>query len=244
MTDIAHPGGRVARPTDGRTVSVGPLDVASVLAVLAALGAIFYFSPTERVQGDVFRILYVHLSMAWLAYAAFSIVFGASVAYLLRRRRGADNLARAAAEIGLVCTSLVLATGVLWGRPVWGVWWTWDARLTTTLVLWFSYVGYFMVRSAILDPDRAARVGAVIGIVGFVNVPVVQLSVTWWRTLHPAPSVTRPGALTPEMTAVLFVSLIAFSLLFARLITLRLGVLRAQGALVDLIRRHETREGA
>src|SRR3989442_12611424 len=115
VTDIAHPGGRVARPTDGRTVSVGPLDVASVLAVLAALGAIFYFSPTERVQGDVFRILYVHLSMAWLAYAAYSIVFGASVAYLLRRRRGADNLDRAAAEIGRVCTSLVLATGVLCG---------------------------------------------------------------------------------------------------------------------------------
>lgn len=213
------------------------LDVATALALIAALGAIFVASPAERVQGDVFRIFYVHIALAWLAYLAFAIVFGASIAYLWRRRTGADDLARASAEIGMLCTTLVLVTGSLWGRAVWGVWWTWDARLTTTLVLWFLYAGYLMVRSAIGDPARAARVAAVVGVVGFVDVPIVQLSVTWWRTLHPPPTIGRAGALPPEMLAVVVIALVAFTLLFGRLLVLRRDVLRAEAVLRDLVER-------
>jgi heme exporter protein C len=212
------------------------LDLAIGLAVPLALYAIFVRSPAERVQGEVFRIFYVHISMAWLAYLAFLVVFVGSLLYLWRRKVAADQVARAAAEVGVVCTTFVLITGVLWGRPVWGVWWTWDARLTTTMVLWFIYVGYLMARSAIVDADRAARIAGVIGVIGFANVPVVQLSVTWWRTLHPAPSITRPGALPPEMTAVLIASLIAFTLVFTRLVWLRVELLRAQAEVQRLAR--------
>jgi heme exporter protein C len=231
-------------PSTARTVPLGggrvPLlafDCLTALAMLAALYAIFVLSPAERVQGEVFRIFYVHLPLALLAYAAFLVVFVASIAHLWRRSPTADRVARAAAEVGVVFTSLVLVTGSLWGRPVWGVWWTWDARLTTTLVLWFVYVGYLMVRSAIAEPERAARIAAVIGIVGFVDVPIVQLSVTWWRTLHPQPTLTTPGALPPEMLSVLLVSLAAFGLLFARLVILRMEVIGVEMELQRLAQR-------
>lgn len=227
----------VARPSAGRVGPIGALDAASAAGMLAALYAIFVVSPAERVQGEVFRIFYVHLSLAWLAFLAFFLVFAASIAYLWRRWPGADRLARASAELGVVCTTLVLATGVLWGRPVWGVWWTWDARLTTTLVLWFVYAGYLMVRSAIADEARAARIAAVLGIVGFVDVPIVQLSVTWWRTLHPQPTVTMPGALPPAMWTVLMVTMVAFSLLFARLLVGRLRLLAAHAEARALAQR-------
>lgn len=238
MSQAVAPARRpgVARAPVGRAFAFGPLDVASAVALVAALYGIFVMSPAERVQGEVFRIFYVHLSLAWLAYLAFFLVFVASIAYLWRRRPGADHLARAAAELGVVCTTLVLVTGVLWGRPVWGVWWTWDARLTTTLVLWFIYVGYLMARSAIADPDRAARVAAVIGVVGFADVPVVQLSVTWWRTLHPQPTLTRPGALPPEMWSVLLIAALAFSLVFVRLLVLRVRLVRAEAEVEQLAR--------
>src|SRR5919204_3612949 len=182
-TSVGAIPGQAARPAErlgaGRA-RPGLFDLVVALAVLADLYAIFAISPAERVQGDVFRIVYVHVPMGWLCYVAFATVFGASIAYLWKRRPGADHLARAAAEVGVLFTTLLLVTGVLYGRPVWGVWWTWDARLTTTLVLWFVYVGYLMVRSAIAEPERSARIGAVLGIVGFANVPLVQLSVSWW----------------------------------------------------------------
>jgi heme exporter protein C len=213
------------------------VDTLTALAVLVALYAIFIGSPAERVQGDVFRIFYVHVALAWLAYVAYALVFVGSVSYLWRGWQGGDRLARAAAELGVLCTTLVLVTGSLWGRPVWGVWWTWDARLTTTLVLWFLYVGYLMVRSAIVAPRRAARVAAVAGIAAFVDVPIVQLSVTWWRTLHPAPSVGRPDALAPAMLLTLALTVAASALVFGRLLSLRLAQLRARAELERLVRQ-------
>lgn len=203
------------------------LEVGAFLAVCYALYAALVLSPPERVQGEVFRIIYVHVPMGWLMYGAFFATFVASGAYLWKRRRTADQIAHAAAEVGVVLTTLVLLSGMIWARPVWGVWWTWDARLTTTLVLWFIYVGYLMVRSAISDPDRSARIAAVIGVVGFLNVPVVQLSVNWWRTLHPQPSVTS-GGLTGEMWTVLLTALAAFALVAVRLVILRVQLLRTE----------------
>jgi heme exporter protein C len=168
---------------------------------------------------------------------AYALVFVGSVSYLWRGWQGGDRLARAAAELGVLCTTLVLVTGSLWGRPVWGVWWTWDARLTTTLVLWFLYVGYLMVRSAVVAPRRAARVAAVVGIAAFVDVPIVQLSVTWWRTLHPAPSVGRPDALAPAMLLTLALTAAASALVFGRLLSLRLAQLGARAELERLVRQ-------
>ena len=203
------------------------VDLLIALAVLVDLYYI-YQAPAERVQGQVYKILYVHVPMAWISYVAFALVFGASIAYLWKRRPGADYLARASAEVGVLAATLLLVTGVVYGRPVWGVWWTWDARLTTTLIMWFVYVGYLMLRSAIADPERSARIGAVLGIVAFANVPLVQLSVTWWRTLHPPPSVAQPGSMSGDILFGMLFSFVVFLLVFARLTMLRASLFRSQ----------------
>ena len=229
----------LTRPAAGGAAAVkvpafGLLDVLNALGVLAMLYAAFAIAPAERVQGDVFRILYVHVPMAWLAYLAFFVVLVGSVGYLWRRSRRLDDVARASAELGVVLTALTLVTGSIYARPVWGIWWTWDARLTTTLVLFFIYVGYLMVRSAIDDPDRAARIAAVIGVFGFVGVLVNYFSVSLWRTLHPEPTVTRSSGMTAEMAIALVVAVVGFTLVYARLMTRRVGLIRAQERLSAL----------
>ena len=200
----------------------------TMVAMLAAMYAALLYAPTERVQGHVQRIFYVHVPLAWNAYLAFFVVFVASIVYLWKRSAWWDALARASAEIGLVFTSLVLITGSLWARPIWGTWWSWDARLTTSLVLWFIYLGYLLVRSSVTDRQRAARFGAVLGIVGFVDVPIIHQSVVWWRTLHPESVVLAPGgpAMPPSMLLSLGLSMIAFTLLYAYLLRLRFGAER------------------
>jgi heme exporter protein C len=203
------------------------LGVATAVALLAALAMALLYAPTERVQGDVQRIFYFHVPAAWIAYLAFAVVLVGSVAYLWQRELRWDMLAQASAEIGVVFTTLALVTGSIWGRAVWGTWWTWDARLTTTLILWFIYAGYLMLRAYVGERERAARSCAVLGIVGFIDVPIVHMSVQWWRTLHPQPVVVRPGdapALPPTMLTTLLVALLAFTLLYALLLVLRLWV--------------------
>jgi heme exporter protein C len=155
---------------------------------------------------------------AWLAYFSFFLIFVSSIAYLLTHRPGWDRLARAAAELGFVFTTLVLLTGSMWGRPIWGTWWTWDARLTTTLILWFIYLAYFALRSYVSDPERKARYAAVLGIIGFVDVPIIHMSVLWWRTLHPQPLVT----------------LLAFFVLYVFLLVEKYELERVKDTLVDL----------
>jgi heme exporter protein C len=201
------------------------LGVATAVALLAAMAMALLYAPTERVQGDVQRIFYFHVPAAWVAYLAFAVVLVGSIAYLWRRELRWDMLAQASAEIGVVFTTLALVTGSIWGRAVWGTWWTWDARLTTTLILWFIYAGYLMLRAYIPERARAARSCAVLGIVGFIDVPIVHMSVQWWRTLHPQPVVVRAGeapALPPTMMTTLLVALLAFTLLYALLLVLRL----------------------
>ena len=196
------------------------LSVGSMVLMPLSMAVIFLYPPTERVQGPVQRVFYLHLPLAWIAYLAFLVVFAASVAYLVKRDDRWDLLARAAAEVGVVFTTLVLITGSLWARPIWGTWWSWDARLTTTLVLWFIYLGYLMLRSYVVDEQRAARYSAVLGIVGFLDVPIIHQSVTWWRTLHPESVVLAPGgpAMPPSMLQTLGLSLLAFTVLFAWLL--------------------------
>lgn len=209
-----------------------PLALSTTALLPLSLAAIFLYAPTERTQGDVQRVFYLHLPLAWIAYLAFFMVFVASVLYLWKAAARWDALARSAAELGVVFTTLVLVTGSLWARPIWGTWWSWDARLTTTLVLWFIYVGYLMLRSYVADERRGARYAAVLGIVGFIDVPIIHQSVTWWRTLHPGPIVAAPGGpnMPPSMVATLLLSLVAMTLLFAWLLQRRyqLELLRAE----------------
>src|SRR6266571_9573394 len=188
---------------------------ATVATGIAALAMILGYAPTDRVQGIVQRIFYFHVPMAWVAYLAFGVVLVASVAYLWKRDLRWDTIARASVEIGVVFTTLVLITGSLWGKPIWNTWWTWDGRLTSTLVLWFIYVGYIMLRAYTPDPERAARFGAILGIVGFLDVPIVHFSVQWWRTLHPEPVVARSDPQLPlEMVVTLVVSIVAVTLIY------------------------------
>ena len=207
------------------------------VSVAVSLLLIFFVAREAEASmgGQLQRIFYFHVPAAWAAYLAFGIVFLGSVAYLRTDARRWDLLAHSAAELGVVFTSLVLITGPIWAHPVWGTWWQWDARLTSTLVMWLTYVGYLMLRGLSADPSKTGRLAAVVGIIGFVNVPIVHFSVQWWRTLHPSgPTVAdmerSSGLGSPELLA-FFASLIAFTLLFAWLMAARVRL----GRLADRV---------
>ncbi|MCC6173690.1 MAG: cytochrome c biogenesis protein CcsA [Chloroflexi bacterium] len=216
----------------------------TLLAMLATLYAALIYAPTERVQGDIQRVFYFHVPMAWNAYLAFFVVFVASIVYLWKRSRWWDAVARSSAEVGLLFTTLVLVTGSIWARPIWGTWWSWDARLTTTLILWFIYVGYLMLRSSVPERDRAARYSAVLGIVGFLDIPIIHKSVEWWRTLHPESVVLATGgpAMPPTMQITLGIALLAFTLLYVCLVRLRFHTELVQDEVRFL--RHQILEGS
>lgn len=205
-------------------------------AIALAVGIVMAFgvAPREVSQGNVQRIMYVHPPLAWVAYVAFAVVAAASITYLVRRRPGADRLAHASAEVGVVFTGLAIATGSIWGKPTWGTWWTWDARLTSVAILFVMYVGYLLLRATIDDRERAARYCAVLGIVAALDMPLVHFSVYWWRTLHQPPSLLKPGGFTGSgaILTPLLVNVAAFTLLYAYLVAKRARLLRAErGAL-------------
>lgn len=194
------------------------------LIMVAALAAIFVYVPTDRVQGVVQRIFYFHVPLALVTFAAFGITACASAAYLWSGNRRWDHWAYASAEVGVVFCSLVLITGPIWAKPIWGTWWTWDARLTTTLILWLIYASYLMLRGLTIHSEQGARFAAVLGIVGALDIPIINRSVYWWRTIHPAVLITREGGTglgDPRMQLTLLVSAVAFVLLFAWLVWLR-----------------------
>ncbi len=192
----------------------------TVIVIAIALYMALYYAPREATMGDAQRIFYFHVPSAWIGFLAFFIVFVSSVLYLTKGTRKWDALALSAAEIGVVFTTLVLLTGPIWAKAAWGAFWVWDARLTTTLILWFIYIGYLTLRSTV-DDVRKARLAAVLGIVGFLDVPVIYVSVTVWRTMHPALVISEPGGLEPAMRTTLFVALASFTLLFALLLVAR-----------------------
>jgi heme exporter protein C len=206
----------------------------SALALAIGLVMAFGVAPRETSQGNVQRIMYVHPPLAWVAYVAFAVVAAASIVYLVRRRPAADRLAHASAEVGVLFTGLAIATGSIWGKPTWGTWWTWDARLTSVAILFVMYVGYLLLRGTIEDRERAARYCAVLGIVAALDMPLVHFSVYWWRTLHQPPSLMKPGGFSgsPAILWPLLVNLAAFTLLYAYLVAKRARLLRAErGAL-------------
>ena len=206
------------------------LGVLTWISLAASLFLIFFVAreADDTMGGQLQRIFYFHVPAAWAAYLAFAIVFLGSIAYLRTGARRWDLLAHSAAEIGVVFTTLVLITGPIWARPVWGTWWQWDARLTSALVMWLTYIGYLLLRGLSTEPSRTGRLAGVVGVLGFINVPIVHFSVQWWRTLHPqgpTPAALDQGSGlgSPELLA-FFVSLTAFTLLFAWLMATRIGL--------------------
>ena len=221
----------------------GYLVVLSGLFMLADLYLIFVVAPTDAVLGHVQRVFYFHVPIAIMSFLAFFLVFLASIAYVVRRDGKWDQLAHSCAEVGVVFVTLALLTGIIWGRPLWNTWWTWEPRLTTTLILWLIYVSYLMIRSYASNQQQAARYSAVVGIVGFVDVPIVYYSVVWWRSIHPSPVVgpfAQANALEPIMLWILLFSMVTFLLLFAYLVAERTALRnsedRLQGMRLELRR--------
>lgn len=200
------------------------------LAATVLLGLLVV--PPDAAQGDVQRIMYVHVPSAWLAYAAFFVTLAGGVLYLARRELRFDRVAAASAEIGLLFTGLTIATGAIWGKATWGKWWDWDPRLTTTAILFVVYAGYLLLRQSLTDRHRRARLAAVFGIVGFLNVPIVHFSVLWWRGLHQPPTIIRPGDPTIDhvLLANLLASVASFTLVYLWLLRRRVGLEAARDA--------------
>ena len=200
-----------------------PLTIAAVVAVAITYIRAMFFTPLEAIQGPAQKILYVHAPAAWVAFMAFGLVAIASVLYLWLREDRLDRIAESSAEVGVVFTTVVLTTGPLWGRPIWGAYWTWDARLTLTLFLWFIYVAYLVMRGAIEDHDMRARYSAVLGILGALLIPFIHLSVYLFRTLHPQPILMKPSApsLPSEMLITLLMAFGSFTLLYVALLRAR-----------------------
>jgi len=206
----------------GYTYRNGLLGLSFVLFV-GALYLVFIYVPTEETMGIVQRIFYFHVPLAWVSFLAFFIVFLGSIRYLWKRALKWDIIASSSAEVGILFTTLFLITGSIWAKPIWGVWWTWSPRLTSALVLWLIYVAYLIVRSYAADEQRAARFSAIVGIVGFIDVPIVALAITLWRTQHPEPVVFQ-GGLTPPMLFTLLVCLAAFSALYCLLLITKVSM--------------------
>src|SRR5438128_3149705 len=192
----------------------------AVLLMLLAAGAIFVYAPTDALQGPVQRIFYLHVSSAIAAYGCFAVVLIGGIVYLWKENATADRLARAGAVVGLVFTTVTLVMVMIWAKPIWGTFWTWDARLTSTLVLWIIYAGYLMVRRLAEPGRQAARFAAVVGIFGFIDVPVVHFSVTWWRTVHPGPIVIN-DALPAQMLVAFLVTMACTLFLAGVMIAIR-----------------------
>jgi len=199
------------------------LIVITYLLILTGLYMAFLYAPEETTMGDVQRIFYFHVPSAWISFIAFFVVCIASIIFLKTGKEKWDRLAASSAEIGVLFIVIVLITGPLWAKPVWETYWTWDARLTTSFVLFLIYVAYLMLRSYVSNKERGARFAAVFGIIGFVDVPIVYMSIRWWRTLHPSPVIAggSDSGLAPEMLTTLLFCLFAFTFLYITLLVLR-----------------------
>ena len=208
------------------------LTTVAVLVLAAGLAAALT-APPDQLQGNLQRLMYVHVPAAWLAFLSFGITFAASAGWLWKRTPRWDRAAAASAEVGVFFTGLTLALGSVWGKPVWGVWWTWDPRLVTTALMFFVYLGYLALRRATLDPTARARRSAVFGVLAFAQVPIVHMSVIWWRTLHQPPTVLKPGDPTIDhwMLATLLLNLVAFTLVYAVLLRSRIRLAVEEQAL-------------
>jgi len=211
-TRVELQGANIKTPRVGLPKASLVLGTLSFIGMMISLWMIFLYAPKDAIEGDAQRIFYFHVSMAWIGMLAFVLLAAASIAYIIRRDERWDWLARAAAESGAVFITLATIMGSIWGKTTWGTWWSWDARMTTVLVLWFMYVAYLMLRSYMGRTTRSAYAGAVLAIVGVIDVPIIYLSVQWWRTLHPGPEVHD---LPMSVLLTLMVSLLTFTVFYS-----------------------------
>jgi heme exporter protein C len=216
---------RPTRPTRPPRTSIW-LALVSFGALIAAQTFAILTSPAEGDMGHLQKIMYVHVPAAWMTFLSFFVVLVFSVRYLWQRRENDDLLAASAAEVGATFNGLTLMLGMIWGRPAWGVWWVWDARLTSTLVLFLIFVGYLALRGFVDDAEQKARWSAAVGAIGAINVPIVYMSVTWWRTLHQPPS--SPATLDPAYTMGLRLNAIALLLMMIYFIRKRYEIARLE----------------
>lgn len=205
-----------------------PFGVFTLVFFIFAQASAVYLSPADRDMGHLQKIMYVHVPAAWVAFAAFFVVFVGSVMYLWKRDHRYDLAAAASAEVGTVFTALTIALGSIWGKPTWGVWWTWDPRLTTTAILLLIFVGYVSLRSFTDDEERRARWSAAVGILGFINVPIVYMSVKWWRTIHQVQS--TPSDMDSTFLYGLLINLAAFTFVMVYYILHRFQTARVERA--------------
>ena len=218
------------------------LALAGGLLLAAGWWLIFMYAPTEAIMGAIQKNLYIHLPLSWWALFSFFLVFLCSVAYLVRPGEHLDRIARSCAEIGVLLTTLTLVTGMLWGRKAWGVWWTWDPRLTTALIMWFIYTAYLLLGGLNLSEQRRRMVRAVVGIVAFADVPLVFLSARLWRSIHPAVFANESGGLEPEMKLVALFSVLAMGFFWLGLVLVRCQQLKSQDRIEDLLSTEQNRE--
>lgn len=221
MTNAETQSDRLMRPIARRVIGIATL---AALIALVVVG--LFVAPPDDVQGDAQRLMYLHVPAAWVAYLAFGVTSLASALYLIRRTRSLvwDRVAGASAELGVIFTGLTLVLGSMWGRPIWGVWWAWDARLVTTAVLFFLYLGYLALRRVPAAPEVRAKRCAIAALIAFVDVPIVHFSVTWWRTLHQEATVFNPeldAKIEGSMAVALWLGVLAFTLLYVYLLDAR-----------------------
>ncbi|UCE79179.1 MAG: cytochrome c biogenesis protein CcsA [Nitrospiraceae bacterium] len=209
-----------------------------IILIPLDLFLIFKVAPTEKIMGDVQRIFYLHVPLAFSAYLGFAGVFFSSILFLWRKNMFWDTAAYTSAEVGVLFSTLVLITGSFWARPVWNVWWTWDPRLITMLILWFIFIGYFLLRKGISDQFKKARYSAVLGIVGVIDIPVVRLATKWWRSIHPRLS-REGGSLDPLMVKIFLFSLLTFLSFTVFLVFFRFRVARVEERVTSLMKRLE-----
>ncbi len=198
------------------------------ILMTAALYAIFIYAPNERIMGPVQKIFYFHVATAWVGFFAFFVVFVCGIVYLRTRNKLADITARCSAEIGLIFTSIVLVTGPIWGRSAWGAWWTWDSRLTTTLILWFLYLAYVLIRASGDSEGQKARFSAVFGVIAFLDIPIVFFSIRWWRTIHPVLIDAQGFNMDPRMLPAFFLSIVAFTFYYAYYLNKSIKIVRLE----------------
>ena len=198
----------------------------ALAAILLALYFGIFDSPADYQQGETVRIMYVHVPAAWMALFTYTVMALASGSFLIWKHPLADLSAQAAAPIGAGFTAIALVTGALWGQPMWGTWWVWDARLTSVLILFFLYLGYMALVNGFDDPERGSRMGAILALVGFVNVPIIKFSVDWWNTLHQPASISRldAPAIDPSMLIPLLLMAIGFKLFFISILIVRIKI--------------------
>ena len=203
------------------------LEIIAPLTLLACGLWVFVFAPTETEQGFVQKIMYIHVPSVIVTYLAFFVTFAFGIAYLWKRLLVFDRIAKVSAEIGLIFCAMVLLSGAIWGRPTWGTYWVWDARLTTTLLLFLVFLGYFLLRLSVQDREKEARFASVLGIIGFLDIPIVHKSVEWWRTLHQPSTLFKveegaaKPAMPPELLYPLLASMFAMLLFYGYLMLLR-----------------------